>query len=162
MGSEMCIRDRCCTSLKIIPFDEHDKSEKKEKESKAISEVLNKHFSKHKKSSFFAESRVKEKIFIGPEFNIVKEEIEAGNLDTPSVAEILLKIKEYPLSYPRNRAGITCLVPHPSPNDISECKQPCQFMCGNNCVNTKYVCCESCRLCTVSYTHLTLPTIYSV
>ena len=137
-----------CWSLKGAILDKNDKSDKSEKAAKAVSKAFSQDLDKIKKiSNFSKEPSAKRKIFKEPEYDDLKEKIYAELLDTPSVADILLKIKSYPVSYPKNRASINCLG-HCSTSSLTipKCQQPCHLMCGD-CVNMKYVCCDSCKLC---------------
>ena len=139
----------CCLSIKCVLFDINDTSKKSEKEAKAISEVLSKQLDDVTKiSNFFTDPNLKSKIF-NEKDNKINALVDAELLDIPSVVSLLMKVKSYPASYPKNRASIACSGNHSSTLslNIAKCQQPCHFMCGDSCVNMKYVCCDSCKIC---------------
>ena len=66
----------CCLSLKIAEPIPNDKSNKSNKEAKAISEVLSKDLKTMKKiSNFFTDPNAKSKIFKAPDYNALNEKI---------------------------------------------------------------------------------------
>ena len=99
-------------------------------------------------SNFFTDPDLKSKIF-NEKDNKINALVDAKLLDIPSAVSLLMKVKSYPVSYPKNRASITCSGSHSSTLslNIAKCQQPCHFMCEDLCVNMKYVCCDSCKIC---------------
>ena len=138
----------CHMSLEIVKSEKDDKDSFNEYAAKAVSEVLSrdvKNLGKITKS--FTEPNSKGVIFRPPDYKDVNEKVYAEHLDTSALVGLLLKVKNYPVSYPKNRASVACQGYDSIHANHADCCQPsCQFLC-KNCVNVNCVCCETCRMC---------------
>ena len=166
-----------CLSLKSVTINKDDNDTKDDKAGKAISKVLtlaNKNKVK-KLSNLFTETSNTEVIYKDFKKNALNEKINAALLDTSSLADILLKIDTFEVSYPINRKSVPCSGHTSRLNCCSSCvnqkhlcgkckQERCNNKCCENnsicshpcvtcgtdahdCLNNNYVCCNSCRLC---------------
>ena len=173
----------CCLSLKSVTFDEDDTDTKDDKAAKAISEVIAKNAKKvNKLSNLFTDPSTINVIYQDFDNEVFNEKIAATLLDTPSLADLLLKIGTYPVSYPINRTSVACsghassaienfcsscadqkhlcskcnyerCKGHCCENN-SKCSHPC-VTCGtdaHDCLNMKFVCCDLCLFVYEMYT----------
>ena len=178
LGQYSLQRLLCCLSLKSVTFDKDDTDTKDDTAAKAISAVLAKNANKVKTlSNLFTAPSTINVIYQDLYSNVFKEKIAAAFLDTSSLADLLLKIDTYPVSYPINRKSVACSGHASSAieNCCSSCadqkhlcskcnKNRCTGRCCENnsycshsclkcgtdahdCLNMKYVCCDLCRLC---------------
>ena len=174
----------CCLSLKSMTFidqadeDAFNKETKENKEALAISKVFSQNKDKVKKlSNLFTERVNVELIYKNFANEVLNDKIDATLLDTSALAEILLGIKSFPVSYQTNRKEFTCKSgTHTTdtnccpacvgPNHCcSKCKKErckgkccesnstCSHPCKNctqdtlECLNFRYVCCKTCGVC---------------
>ena len=179
----------CCLSLNLYldstPFKNQDdedtfnKETKDNKEALAISKIFSQNKDKVKRlSNLFTERVNVELIYKDFANEVFNDKIEASLLDTSALAEILLGIKSFPVSYQTNRKEFTCKsgTHTTATNCCSKCVDPnhccskcnrkkcngkccesnstCSHPCKNctqdsfDCLNFKYVCCKTCGLCT--------------
>ena len=166
----------CCLSLKSVNRSHYGTGTKDDKAAKAISEVLSKNAKKLRKF-FFTNPSIINVIYQNFDNEVFNEKIPAASLDTSPLADLLLKIGTYPVSYPINRTSVACSGHASSAieNCCSSCtgqkhlcikckKEKCKSQCCENnsycshpcvtcgtdahdCLNMKYVCCDSCCLC---------------
>ena len=139
-----------CLSLESTTVNKDDGDSLNDHAAKAVSDVLSRNLRQLKNISFSDPSK-KGVIYKTSEDKDLNEKIHAEFLDTPALVGLLLRIKTYPVSYPKNRASVTCSK-HGSSGQVNVQKcsqQPCQFMCDGYCANTTYICCEeeTCRMC---------------